>query len=136
MTASQLTLSLRNGAVLATLATIPILVGFGWSAIWGEPGGVSSGTIIALLLAWLACTGVVTIQSFIALREHKTLAWFYPCTRCKHNVAIISYRCTNCKQPFTIPPEGIAFRNLLLLGVAVFYATFALGAFLLRVKPI
>ena len=128
----NLVLNLRNGALLATLAATPILVGFLWNAVWGEGDAVTTGTYTALILAWLGATGVVVASSFNALREGNTLAWFYPCTRCGNGVAIFSYRCLRCKTKFTPPPEASAFRNALLLGVGVFYATFALGAFLLN----
>jgi hypothetical protein len=130
--APTLLVSLRNGAILAALAAAPILVGFAWNAIWGEPGNISRGTAAALVFAWFAGAGVVAVQSFLALREGNSLAWFYPCTRCQRKVAIVSFRCIYCKSKFDAPPESIVFRNGLLLGIAVFYATFALGAFLLR----
>lgn len=128
----QLVLNLRNGAVLATLAATPILVGFLWNAVWGAGEGVTVGTYTALLLAWLAALGVVAGISYSAHRDGSTFDWFYPCTRCKKSVAIFSYRCMRCKTPFRPPPQAHAFRNALLLGAGVFYATFTLGAFLLR----
>ncbi len=128
----SLILNLRNGAVLATLAATPILVGFMWDAVWGESRGVTSGTYSALILAWVAAVGVVGAVSFNAQRDGKNLAWFYPCERCGNNVAIISYRCMRCKSKFTPPSEANAFRNALLFGVGIFYATFTLGAFLLN----
>ena len=128
----SLILNLRNGALLATLAATPILVGFLWNAFWGERDAVTTGTYTALFFAWLGATGVVAASSHHALRDGKNLDWFYPCQKCGNRVAIVSYRCMRCKTRFTPPPEANAFRNALLLGVGVFYATFALGAFLLN----
>ncbi len=129
---ASLVLNLRNGALLATLAATPILVGFLWNAIWGETRAVTTGTYTALILAWFAATGVVAAISFNAQRDGSKLDWFYPCSKCGRGVAIFAQRCINCKTHFTSPPEARAFRNALLLGVAVFYATFTLGAFLFR----
>lgn len=128
----NLGLNLRNGALLASLAATPILVGFLWNALWGAHDVITTGTYTALVLAWLAAAGVVAASSFNALRDGNRLAWYYPCARCGNRVAIFSYHCMHCKTAFTPPPQANAFRNALLLGVAVFYATFALGAFLLK----
>lgn len=130
-----LVLNLRNGAILATLAATPILVGVMWDILWGRSRGVSLGTYTALLLAWFAATAVVAAVSFNALRDEKKLDWFYPCSQCGSGVAVFSRRCMRCKTHFTPPPEANAFRSALLLGIAVFYATFTLGAFLLN-RPI
>jgi len=132
MSLQTLALNLRNGAILATLCTIPILVGFVWNAVWGESDRVSLGTYAALLLAWLAAAGVVAGLSIGAQRAGSNLSWSYPCPTCKHRVYLIQYHCPNCGTAFMAPPEAIAFRNALLFGVTVFYATFALGAFVLR----
>lgn len=128
----NLVLNLRNGALLATLSATPILVGFLWNAVWGERNAVTMGTYTALILAWLAAAGVVAGMSLNARQSGAKLDWFYPCTNCGNPVAIFSYRCMRCKTQFTPPPEANVFRNALLLGVGVFYATFALGAFVLH----
>lgn len=130
--ASNILVSLRNGVVLAMLAASPMLVGFAWNAVWGKPNSISTATVTALWFAGLACAAVVAILSFLVLREGKTLAWFVSCPRCGSNVAIISFRCMRCRQRFEMPPEGRVFRNILLLGVGVLYATFVLGALLLH----
>jgi DNA-directed RNA polymerase subunit RPC12/RpoP len=128
----QLVFHLRNGAILATLTSIPVLVGLVWSLAWGETRGVSTGTIVALLLAWLAATGVVTALSFNIVGAQNEIAWSYPCTNCQRPVYLFQYHCSNCGTQFAAPPQAYAFRNALLFGIAVFYATFGLGAFLLR----
>lgn len=127
----RLILPLRNGAILATLAASPIVIGFLWNAAWGERGAVTASTYAAMVFAWIAATGVVAATALNAQSDGNTIAWFYPCTRCGNRVAIISYRCLHCKSKFTPPPEANAFRNALLLGVAVFYGTFTIGVFLL-----
>jgi hypothetical protein len=132
MSLQALVLNLRNGAILATLSAIPVIVGFVWNAVWGESERVSWGTYTALLLAWLGAAGVVAGISISALREGSNLSWSYPCPTCKHRVYLIQYHCSNCGAAFTAPPAAIAFRNALLLGVTVFYATFGLAAFVLR----
>lgn len=127
-----LVMPLRNGAIIATLAAIPILVGFAWSAAWGEARGVSAGTFVALALAWLAGTGVVTGLSLNAVRDGQNVAWAYPCTNCKQPVYLFQFHCTRCNTAFVAPPEANAFRNALLLGVSVVYVTFTLGTFVLH----
>lgn len=128
----SLVLYVRNGAILATLAATPLLVGFFWNAVWGSTHMETIGTYGALIFAWLAATGLVTALAFRTGRDGNNLSWFYPCGRCKRGVAIFAYRCMHCKQTFAPPSEAGAFRNALLLGVAVFYATFIIAAFLAR----
>ncbi len=125
-----LTLHLRNGAILATLCAVPILFSVVWNIAWGESRGISTGTTVALLLAWLAAGGVVAGMTFHLASN--TLKWSYPCTNCTQPVYLVQYHCSNCGTQFAAPPEAYAFRNALLMGVTVFYATFGLGAFLLR----
>lgn len=132
MTRSSLFINLRNGAILATLCAIPILFGFAWDTVWGESRGVSMGTYTALILAWIASAGVIAGLLYNALRAGSNLAWSYPCPNCQHRVYLIQYHCPNCGTQFTAPPEAIIFRNALLVGVTVFYATFALAAFVLN----
>lgn len=126
-------LALRNGALLATLAATPILIGYLWNALWGSPQNVTGGMYAALFLAWLAATGVVAALSWSVMQSHgaDAVKWFYPCTRCGSRVAIISYRCIHCRTPFAPPPEASAFRHALLSGVGVFYALFGIGVFTL-----
>jgi hypothetical protein len=124
--------SIRNGAVLATLAATPILIGLIFELLWGQSNTISTGTSTALVLAWAAGTAVVAIRSHSAAQDGETTAWFYPCSRCGRRVALISYRCIYCKTKFTPPPAAADFRNTLLMGVAVFYAAFTLGAYLLN----
>lgn len=120
---------IRNGAILATLSAAPIVVGFLWNALWGTPQNVTGGMYAALFLAWLGATGVVAALTWNVMqtRGAGAVKWFYPCANCENGVAIISYRCLRCRAPFTPPPEANAFRNALLLGVGIFYATFGIG---------
>lgn len=127
-----LLLNLRNGALLASLATIPVLVGFVWNALVGEEIGATPRALGVILFAWIAAAAAVAAFSSSAARDGNKLDWFYPCTNCKQRVAIFSYRCTHCKTRFVPPPEAIAFRNTLIAGLAVFYAIFLIGGILMR----
>lgn len=133
MARSGIILALRNGALLATLAATPILVGYLWNALWGSQESITGGMYAALILAWLAATGVVAVLSWNVMQTHgaDAVKWFYPCARCGSRVALISYRCMHCRAEFTPPPEASAFRNALLSGVGVFYALFGIGVFTL-----
>lgn len=102
--------------------------------LWDEPQSVSWVTFATLALAWLAAVGIVTGLSSRSERDGNTLDWFYPCLHCGSSVAIFQYHCPNCETAFTPPPQAQFFRNVLLMGVAVFYATFGLGVILERIN--
>jgi DNA-directed RNA polymerase subunit RPC12/RpoP len=131
---SAILLCIRHGAVLATLAAVPPLVGIGLNAVWRAPSQVTIGTYGALAVAWLASMGVVAGLTFHTPDTRGTGAarWFYKCKTCGNRVAIFSYRCIHCRTPFHAPPEANAFRSALLYGVGVFYGFFAVGTYLLR----
>ncbi len=130
-------LAFRNGALLATVAAAPILIGFLWNAVWGLRQNVTTGMYAVLFAAWLAASGVVAALTWNVRQTHgaNAVKWFYPCARCESRVALISYRCMHCRAPFTPPPEASAFRNALLSGVGVFYALFGIGVFVLGRIP-
>lgn len=126
--------AVRHGAILATLAAIPILVGYAWNAVWQEGEGVTWGNVAALLFAWMAAAGVVAALSYnsVAQNDGGAARWFFKCHNCGNGIAIFSIRCSACETPVEFPSNALAFRKALLYGTGIFYAFYTFGWFILR----